>query len=446
MNGPGQFRFRTSRCIGCETCVMACRVAHQATQTLPWRRVSTCNGLGLPGLPVLHLSLACLHCRQPACLEHCPAGAYRRDPATGAVIHRPERCLGCQYCTWVCPFDAPRFDPGRGTVAKCDFCQERQVRGLEPVCVARCPVDALGLEPRGEGQPGAAPPGFPICGLGPAIRFEPGQRPGPLLTAPPDAGILARWRRALVRVAEPGFHARGEWPLVGFTTLLAVLVAALATAATGAGRILPVPLPWPLLPWAAVVCLSLSAFHLGHPERAWRALGNLRRSWLSREVALVMGFLVLGGLGRMPGPWARGLEWASVAAGAAALFAVDRVYQVAARTSRLDFHSAHVLLNGLYLTGLLAGCWPLAGLAGVLKAGLYLSRKVHFRRSGRGVRPTLSALRILLGFLLPALLFGSGAAVLGAILGDLLDRWEFYGELRFPSADRQMAEDLQGMG
>ena len=47
----------------------------------------------------------------------------------------------------------------------------------------------------------------------------------------------------------------------------------------------------------ALVVLGLlsSTFHLGHPERAWRALTQWRSSWLSREgVASVLTFLPIG--------------------------------------------------------------------------------------------------------------------------------------------------------
>ena len=47
----------------------------------------------------------------------------------------------------------------------------------------------------------------------------------------------------------------------------------------------------------AVVLLALglaaSFFHLGHPERAWRAASQWRTSWLSREVILLPGFTAL---------------------------------------------------------------------------------------------------------------------------------------------------------
>ena len=38
--------------------------------------------------------------------------------------------------------------------------------------------------------------------------------------------------------------------------------------------------------------LSLSLFHLGHPERAWRALSQWRSSWLSREGVLAIAAFV----------------------------------------------------------------------------------------------------------------------------------------------------------
>ncbi|WP_340119655.1 DmsC/YnfH family molybdoenzyme membrane anchor subunit [Pelagibius sp. 7325] len=44
-----------------------------------------------------------------------------------------------------------------------------------------------------------------------------------------------------------------------------------------------------------VLGLLSSTFHLGHPERAWRALSQWRSSWLSREgVAAVVTFLPVG--------------------------------------------------------------------------------------------------------------------------------------------------------
>ncbi len=51
-----------------------------------------------------------------------------------------------------------------------------------------------------------------------------------------------------------------------------------------------------------VISLGASFFHLGHPERAWRAAAMWRTSWLSREVIVLPMFIGLSGL------WAL-LEW-----------------------------------------------------------------------------------------------------------------------------------------
>lgn len=80
-----------------------------------------------------------------------------------------------------------------------------------------------------------------------------------------------------------------------------------------AGR-LPAALPDTLAIWAAglglvTAGLLASTFHLGHPERAWRALSQWRSSWLSREgVAALWTYLPLAawGLLRLVDPAAAG--------------------------------------------------------------------------------------------------------------------------------------------
>src|SRR6185369_142903 len=49
--------------------------------------------------------------------------------------------------------------------------------------------------------------------------------------------------------------------------------------------------------FAAVTAgLISSTFHLGHPERAWRAFSQWRSSWLSREGVLSLATFVPSGL------------------------------------------------------------------------------------------------------------------------------------------------------
>ena len=431
-----QFVFAPNRCTGCEACVVACWMENRPAQTRPWRRVITFNAMHHPRLPVFPLSLACHHCETPACLASCPVAAYTRNPDTGAVVVDTGKCMGCRYCTWACPHDAPRFSESRGTVEKCTFCQARLARGLEPACVARCPVEALGVEPRTRVS-SPTPYGIVPQDLGPSLRVLPGLRPPLPTSAPPAQGGLASHFQDLLAVPEPRITLRGEWALVAFTTVLAVLAALMGARVFGH----PVRHPWGFL-WLGAVALSLSAWHLGRPDRAWRALANLRRSWLSREIALVALFLGLCALSLLAAPGNRPLAWGAALAGLAALWVVDRVYQVAVKVGALNFHSAQVLFNGLYLMGLLASFWPLALGAGLVKAALYLTRKHHFGRQGRGVRRGLSLARMILGFLVPAVAFGTGLGTLCAILGDLVDRCEYYGELEVGSPDHALFECL----
>ena len=73
--------------------------------------------------PVLqHVTTACHHCLEPACMIACPVNAYEKDPVTGIVKHLDDQCFGCQYCTLACPYDVPKYHAAKGIVRKCDMC------------------------------------------------------------------------------------------------------------------------------------------------------------------------------------------------------------------------------------------------------------------------------------------------------------------------------------
>ncbi|MEP0775521.1 MAG: 4Fe-4S dicluster domain-containing protein, partial [Acidobacteriota bacterium] len=171
------FLFDGERCTGCEACRIACGMANAGGADTGWRRVLTFNPRRHPALATRHLSLACNHCDDPACLAGCPAAAYRRDPATGAVLLEQTRCLGCRYCSWVCPYDAPRFDADHGLMAKCTWCETRLRAGSEPACTQACPTGALSWGERTTAGRDAPYPGVPSTELGPALVVVPSRRP-----------------------------------------------------------------------------------------------------------------------------------------------------------------------------------------------------------------------------------------------------------------------------
>jgi Fe-S-cluster-containing dehydrogenase component/DMSO reductase anchor subunit len=282
--GPGQqyaFEVDLDRCSGCKACVAACHNLNGLDEGESWREVGLVLG-GRPGLPVLqHVTTACHHCLDPACLNACPVDAYEKDPVTGIVRHLDDQCFGCQYCTLACPYDAPKFHPGKGIVRKCDMCSDRLAAGEAPACVQACPhkaivirvVDRAEVVRRAEAGaflPGAPDPGFTL----PTTSYGSSHLRGSADVQPVDDHHV-----------EPE-HA--HWPLIVMLVLtqlsvggFVVELAAVAGGSTrGVGTVLHTALCLGL-GWAG---LMASVLHLGRPLYAYRALIGLRHSWLSREV------------------------------------------------------------------------------------------------------------------------------------------------------------------
>ncbi len=159
------------RCIGCNTCVVACKLENNVPLGLGWLRMLTHGGLGkeTPKGTYPHLSMefipvscqhCCQHCEEPPCVKVCPTGAsYKRED--GVVLIDWDKCIGCRYCMVACPYgarvfskdvpqQAPPFPVGssdaeshqRGVVEKCTLCFHRVDKGLEPACVECCPARA----------------------------------------------------------------------------------------------------------------------------------------------------------------------------------------------------------------------------------------------------------------------------------------------------------------
>jgi len=111
-----------------------------------WRRVIHVWVGEYPKLTDRHLSIACQHCAEPACLEVCPVGAITKREKDGIVLVDRETCIGCRSCAEACIYHVPQFGNDR-TMQKCTFCVERIDAGDEPACVATCPGEALFFGP-----------------------------------------------------------------------------------------------------------------------------------------------------------------------------------------------------------------------------------------------------------------------------------------------------------
>lgn len=118
--------------------------------------------------------------------------------------------------------------------------------------------------------------------------------------------------------------------------------------------------------------LLSSTFHLGHPERAWRAFSQWRSSWLSREgVLAVLSFGPMLGIGwglysqSVASSWMTGLWLAAAMLSVATVYATAMIY----RSLRSIERWSHPLVVAVYLSfALMSGVvlWlPLAGFSSI---------------------------------------------------------------------------------
>ncbi len=438
------FRFDLNRCTGCAACQVACIVENRLPFDRSWRQVVDGNAAGRPDAPAFHLSLACNHCEDAVCMKACPALAYSRDPDTGAVLIDAEKCMGCAYCSWVCPYDAPSYDEDAGLMEKCTFCSPGLREGQEPACVAWCPTGALDMGETREGSDGQGIPGFAEAGLGPAMeisglaegRVLPDMRPDPEAQALIDA-------MGLPAAAGPrGFSLKKEWSLLLFTWLAPALAGSLMVAPQLGERLNPY-----LFAGVGIALMLLAAMHLGRKGRAWRAILGWRSSWLSREIILWPAFVAAAFICLifdLPAPWIL----PALVLGAASLLSMDALYSAIDAGRGPKVHSASVLLSGLLYAGLLSGSRGMAGGVLLVKLVLYLLKKIRAVGEGHALRPGLALTRAFFGFLIPILAFSAMGASLMAmvlpalLLAELVDRTEFYLDLELGSPRRQMDLDL----
>lgn len=145
------FCIEQDQCIGCFTCQIACKDKNNLDLGQNFRRVREFAGGGYTktgeayqqNVYAYWISLSCNHCENPKCLENCPTGAISKRAEDGVVLINRDRCIGCGYCTWSCPYGAPQLNTKTGKMGKCDFCQDLLAKGEEPVCVTACPMRVL---------------------------------------------------------------------------------------------------------------------------------------------------------------------------------------------------------------------------------------------------------------------------------------------------------------
>ena len=290
-----RFHFDTTACVGCHCCEAACNEQNANTADVKWRRVGEMEGGIFPNVSQLFNSMSCNHCIDPACLNGCPTESYIKLD-NGIVFHEDDSCIGCQYCTWNCPYEVPVMNYDRGIVTKCHMCVDKLEVGETPSCVQACPAGAIEIEVVNKDEwikndmakQGVAPHLPDINITQPTTRYTlPENMPefSPAdehITKPAHSELPLVFMTVLTQMSVGGFVALflGEiLSLFGFSNL--------ANANYILAAIILIP---------AFIGLPLSALHLGRPLLAYTAMKNWRKSWLSRE-ALALGiYAVLGTL------------------------------------------------------------------------------------------------------------------------------------------------------
>lgn len=320
-------------------------------------------------------------------------------------------------------------------MTKCTFCAPRLANGGQPACTAACPTGALSFGAHEDVDAEPSFPGLGTFGIGPALRIETPRR-----TTPPPA--LAIDDLVLDVPAQPRaarkITVRSEWALLVFTIVMPALVAWF-----GGGIARPERRP-PLLAFVAIgaAMLALSTLHLGKPLRAWRAILNVRTSWLSREILFANLFLVSGAAFLAFSERAASLSLLSLACGIALTFSIDAVYRAvplgvrAGRPHSQAMHSADATLSFLLLFGIAAGLPIVTIPAAVVKFSLFAGR---WWRGEAGVPVALGVARLVLlaAASVPAMAWPVAFAL--AFPGEIIDRAAFYNALE-PTTPAQRIE------
>jgi anaerobic dimethyl sulfoxide reductase subunit B (iron-sulfur subunit) len=148
------FYLDASTCAGCKACMVACKDKNDLPVGINWRKVVHYGGGGWTAMPghgemlqpnnvyAYAVSVACMHCQDAVCTEICPAGAMTKN-ADGIVTIDADKCIGCRYCEWACPYGAPQFDARAGVMTKCNMCADLLAQGQNPACVDACVMRAL---------------------------------------------------------------------------------------------------------------------------------------------------------------------------------------------------------------------------------------------------------------------------------------------------------------
>jgi DMSO reductase iron-sulfur subunit len=144
--GPKQYTLWVDLeyCVGCNACTMACKAENNTPVGVDYNRVIEVevgefkDPKQKPEVKAYFVPMPCMHCGKPACKAACPVGAIEKRKEDGIVLINTDKCIGCRYCAWACPYGHPQFNAEAQVMQKCTLCVHRVEKGLRPACVDTC--------------------------------------------------------------------------------------------------------------------------------------------------------------------------------------------------------------------------------------------------------------------------------------------------------------------
>lgn len=433
-----QFVVDLSKCVGCSACSLACKVENKLSAGVSWRTVFTFNQSENTRLIKYYLPLACNHCEEPACMAACPCDAYSRDEETGAIILDSNVCMGCGYCAWACPYDAPQLNPSTGVMEKCTFCNHKMKHGALPACVEACPTNALRVEEINSPSPPSDVPGFPNQGLKPKIRFL--ETRYTHTSFQERSGTTQSLVEPPIPVPTPKVVLRHEWPLFVFTSV-AIGVVSLSIVSLFDHSILNAL----VLLTGGVLGLLVSFFHLGKKSKALGGSRNIQTSWLSREVSLYPLFLLLTGISFLFDTVPALLTLFTLLVGLGVFLTIDMLYLLPNRLWKAQNHIfSFASVSGLYIIAFVS-FQELSSFLLTTRLLIYFFKLFLLHKSNSHVQPSLIFLRLLAGFIFPMLLLLYTPpptffliSLTSVLLGELVERLELYIHLDYLSVPMEI--------
>ena len=330
------------RCVGCQTCTIACKMENGLPPSTLWRTVLDLESGTFPDVNRTFLPLTCMQCQDPPCHDACPTTATRvRED--GIVWIADDICIGCGSCVVACPYQARHLIPEEkyyygeatepevatynrervGICTKCHFCHHKFDNAPEgvvpgehpeytPACSSSCIADAIIFgdldnpdtrisrlirEHEGKGKPVRL---LEHLETNPSVYYL-----NPPRIEPQAPRLQHSWHGLAVANFFLGTTGIGLYLI---STLHGWLsgqpTAALFDWARPIDSLLQLdlaaatPAQWAgmLAPLLVVLGLLAVAAEAGRPFRGFNVLRNVTHSWMSRESAFAITFFVLAGL------------------------------------------------------------------------------------------------------------------------------------------------------